>query len=908
MVLTLDPSLSIERILGDTYLESIFGKVHPDNFYENDPYNVNSIFRCRFCESRQSSYFDLRDHLKTCSGVRKLWPNYEQGKCEVAENVTGAYPPEGETKLEISSSKRVTHFSIIDENDNICTATLEEPNSCQPQTSKDHNQHNSTVNKAITGSGSVAKKGKKRRGRKPYKHLLNLPIKPVIKAISRATEMPPQVQPFIKVICTATDSLVPQVIEPVAVSTKSEHTPLKSPEAERLLPGRSAKKSTFLDESILDIILDGAKSSTKNRQRRESAEIKPHEEKEVEMDDGAIESPAEPVISPATTPAGHQGSAGMPCKHCPERLARRFMIHHVRSKHPELLFVCSGCFSGFVSSHDFSQHKKKCSAMNVAKMIRRRSYSRSRSAKRTRSNTKPLTCPLCVEEFMSTAIGRSILVKHVKEQHHAKFVCRWCFYNTDNLQVGKLHKCNGPSLANESTVIGIECKQENGQVTPSSQSSRSPLRIIQVASSSPSSSQYNNVCSSFESKASELKYSNEVLDDNFFIRQFKNRVLDKYTCPFCPFKSSGHAPERFKNHLQIVHPLESTVKQKPQSSEKKRKQSLESALPVVIRASGDVTKKADSAHSEVHSTSAPRNNLSLCFEDQASLSEHSDGSSRRRSSRLCKTDSGDLDVSSHEAVESDGTVGSRVESKDEAVLIDDRVITPQKIDPNGDIIETVFREAFESAKRDPTRKGKASVTPDSAVKSETGRNKSPLTPLRIDTNLKPSRGATKSLGDLSTPHFHLNNELRGIFHGQPKVNLILKKQQIHSSDCKLSSRELRTRTSPHTSSIAASRPQRHSSVLTEKDDPRTTHMTRSQMKSTKYACPFKNCEFVGRSTEIMTHLVRLHDQKYCCHVCFKCFPNNKSLERHYEGAHGEPVPRPKQNRIGAKLAKRGARK
>ena len=132
----------------------------------------------------------------------------------------------------------------------------------------------------------------------------------------------------------------------------------------------------------------------------------------------------------------------MPCKHCPERLARRYMIHHVRSKHPELPFVCSVCFCGFMSSHDSSQHKQKCSA----KMFRHRSFSRSRKTKTTKSNSEPLTCPHCVKTFMSTSIGRSILVKHVKEQHRANFVCRWCFYNTDNLRVGKLHKCNASSF------------------------------------------------------------------------------------------------------------------------------------------------------------------------------------------------------------------------------------------------------------------------------------------------------------------------------------------------------------------------------------------------------------------------------------------------------------------------------
>ena len=139
---------------------------------------------------------------------------------------------------------------------------------------------------------------------------------------------------------------------------------------------------------------------------------------------------------------GHQRSIGMPCKHCPERIARRYMIHHVRSKHPELPFVCSVCFCGFMSSHDSSQHKQKCSS----KMFRHRSFSRSRKAKITKNSSEPLTCPHCVEKFMSTSIGRSILVKHVKEQHRANFVCRWCFYNTDNLQVGKLHKCNASSF------------------------------------------------------------------------------------------------------------------------------------------------------------------------------------------------------------------------------------------------------------------------------------------------------------------------------------------------------------------------------------------------------------------------------------------------------------------------------
>ena len=79
-------------------------------------------------------------------------------------------------------------------------------------------------------------------------------------------------------------------------------------------------------------------------------------------------------------------------------------------------------------------------------MFRHRSFSRSRKAKITKNSSEPLTCPHCVEKFMSTSIGRSILVKHVKEQHRANFVCRWCFYNTKNLQVGKLHKCNASSF------------------------------------------------------------------------------------------------------------------------------------------------------------------------------------------------------------------------------------------------------------------------------------------------------------------------------------------------------------------------------------------------------------------------------------------------------------------------------
>ena len=41
--------------------------------------------------------------------------------------------------------------------------------------------------------------------------------------------------------------------------------------------------------------------------------------------------------------------------------------------------------------------------------------------------------------------GRCALIRHIKLIHNAKFVCRFCFYSTLNVQLGHLHNCKGPS-------------------------------------------------------------------------------------------------------------------------------------------------------------------------------------------------------------------------------------------------------------------------------------------------------------------------------------------------------------------------------------------------------------------------------------------------------------------------------
>ena len=883
MVFDLDPSLSIERNLEDTYLDSVFGKVHPDNLYENDPYNFNAFFRCRLCESRQVSYYDLRNHLKTCNGSKELWANYLQTKCEIQQNNCDIlYLPESETKLELSSSKGATHFSITDENDNICTVVEGEegidenkPKSCHSKTCSDqHFVLSSSILQIPPQAETVVTK--KRKGRKATAKIV-AEIQPVINPISfsRATEA----------VCQKSATLV---VEDEAV---------KSPE--RLLR-QNAKKSTYYEESILDIILVGRKSGPKPRMRRESTDNRLCEGNESNNKSLAMSVPTE---SPSnTTPVDRSRTAGVPCKHCTERPARRSMIHHVRSKHPELTFVCSGCFSGFVSSHDFSQHKKKCSATNVAKMLRRRSFTRSRSAKRMKSDVAPLKCVHCGEEFMNSSIGRSILLKHVKEQHHAKFVCRWCFYDTDNFEIGKLHKCNGPSLLHSSSPDDrydqVSQPQEDQRLS-NGQKQRSPLRIIQVASSHSRGTQL-----SFEKKAFELNYTFASLADNQFIKQFMNRELDKFECPFCPHKSSARAPERFKHHFTAVHPLQSMAKQNRQSTDTGKQ-----ARGVEL--SGSLGKGRGNSGAEANSVSS-KDNFFLHLHEKVSISEIS--GSRRRSSRLDKSES-DFDATGLEiqsqASSSIGLVGLCSDQGNEIEKKDEKVITPQKIDPNGDIIATVFRDTIDASKFDAnvTTNSKSSCSRNrenrhSVSNTRHDENKSSFTPLLIDTNFRSSADM-KCFGGQSTPSFPvLNNEMRALLSNS-KLALVLEKSKVHYSDSKLSSRSLRLKNSPNVTSIAASRPQRHSSVLTEKDDPRTSAVTRSKIKTETSSCPFKECQFTGPNTKIMTHMVRQHNQKNFCHFCFKCFNTNKLLQNHLESAHDETVPKKKQNRTGAKRAKSG---
>ncbi|XP_063721336.1 uncharacterized protein LOC134847956 isoform X2 [Symsagittifera roscoffensis] len=246
-------------------------------------------------------------------------------------------------------------------------------------------------------------------------------------------------------------------------------------------PKRLSKSAVSYEEKIADIFLETSSPHSSPKQQRESRRVS------LRSESSAVNEPQEQVKSAVITNSEGSTRSSIPvnganttdkksaiihvnpkaevdsnkiesnigssqprdnlvlCKHCEQRHAKRYMIVHMRNEHPDLPFCCPVCYSAFASVEAFKVHKTRC--RNGFKRIQDRSRSvsvRRPESEGTNGASCGVKCKECNEEFFNSNSGRMGLIRHIKEQHRAKFVCRFCFFFTDNGHIGQLHNCKGP--------------------------------------------------------------------------------------------------------------------------------------------------------------------------------------------------------------------------------------------------------------------------------------------------------------------------------------------------------------------------------------------------------------------------------------------------------------------------------